>query len=297
MFYVFDMTSTEKIAEQLDFRDGEEVLVTHSDNGRRVWIHDAEAFSLSTFHDDHIEFRRLDDDGSPFEATQDIKRVYQEPHFRTLGSIAYSRAILPTHGEWEWTGASVPLPSALEDFRNSELLVVGANDFTFEIRKGDGMDGEFRLKTIMQALVDRKFLVGSDPGYFAHDMGDHSIGMASIDNACMESLRSFATISLELREQSVIRSRRLARSIARQLDYYSFYRYFTSNMAVKKFDPLLTGILQPTARDDRPILGHMKSILRQNGYEVTKGSLVLRSPEMIDYYKNSLKILDAVKTK
>jgi hypothetical protein len=292
LVYVFVMSSQESVIDQLTFQDGEEVLVSHLNNGKRAWLHSTEAFSRSVFHDDHIEFRLLNDDGVDIVDTRKVERTYQESYFRALGDVAYSAAVLFDNGKWQWNRTAVPLPQVLESFRQSELAPLGANDFSFTVQEGDGNDGEFRLRTIMQALVDRSFLVGADPGYFVHDMEDHSVGMAAIDDSCMESLRSFALISQELREQSLLRSKSLALSIADGLDYYSYFDFFATKMAVRNFDPLLTDVLQSASRINKRKIGHMKSILRQNGYEVTPGLKVIRNAEITQYYAEALQVLD-----
>lgn len=293
MLYRIQMTSHESSVHRLEFRDGEDVLLTHLNGTRRAWTQDDNSFSKAYFFDDHIEFRQLDDDGEDITSQNDVKREYTKPHyFRSFGKTSFNAAVL-MNGEWTWNCIGVPLPETVESFKNTYINPLGtAHDFSFDVRPGNGKDGEFCLGMIIDMLAEGKLPIGADAGYFAHDMTDHSVGLASIDSFCMNALRSLAQMSIDQRKTDPAESHDLSLSIATNLDYYSFHRFFVEKMAPGRVDPLLTQVWRYTDFFSEASLEQIASILKQNGYYTTKNMKVVRSNESIKHYSKVVPLLD-----
>lgn len=284
--------SKEAAPSGLRFQDGDDVLLTHLDSGRRLWTNGVEAFSKVHVHEDHIEFRHMDDDGRDLAEIRPVDEVSEYEFYRQLGDVAYVGAIL-YEGEstWTWDSVGAPHPSTINDFRQRRLTPLGAHSFPLEVRDGDGRDGEFSLQAIMDSLIEKKLPVGASAGYYAHDMHDHAISLSAIDRQCMKSLRQLAIFSGDLAPSFRYESRRVALGIANSLDYYSFYRYFSTKFALRSTDPLLSDVLEYSYNFNSKHSEHMRKILRKNGYGVS-GHTVTRSPETVAYYRRAIDVLD-----
>lgn len=280
---------------RLPFKDGDDVLLTHLDSGRRLWAHDDETFSRVYVRGDHIEFRQIDDDGNDIEDLRPVEYSYRYQFFQRVGGAVYRSAFYYAGREepcWNATGA--PLPEMINGFRQRHLTPIGAHSFDVEVRDGDGRDGQFTLQTIMDSLITKKLPVGTDPGYFAHDMHDHATGLSAIDRQCMKSLRQLAMFSSDLAPAHRYESRRIALGITASLDYFSFYKFFATKMAQGNRDPLLSDVLEYSYDFPSAYAKHMRKIVQANGYNVS-GHTVTRSPETVRYYEIALDVLKPLK--
>ncbi len=290
------MISSETGPSQLPFQDGEDVLLTHLDSRRRIWVNGLETFSKVHVHDDHTEFRQLDEDGCDLAEARRVEEDYKYRFFRQMGDVAYSGAILYDGDEdWVWNSVAAPHPDTVNRFRQRYLTPLGAHSFSLELQDGDGKDGQFKLQTIMDSLIAKKLPVGTDPGYYAHDMHDHAIGLSAIDRQCMKSLRQLAMFSTDLAPSHSYESRRLALGIASMLDYYSFYKFFAAKFALQDTDPLLGDVLDYSHKFPGKYSDHIQNTLKKNGFTVSDHT-VTRSPETVKYYKDAVVVLDPLST-
>lgn len=288
------MMNSEKAMEALSFRDGDNVLLTHFNRGRRVWANGREAFSRVCMYDGHVEFRQLTDDGVDIAETAEVERTYRFDYFRALGDVAYNRAVLFEDAEdWVWHANGVPYPDMLNTFRQASLVPRGGNDFSLGVRESDGQNGEFRVSTIMDSLVDKTLPIAAEPGYFFHDMDDHGVGMGAIDQRCMQSLRSLAIFSQDLSKNHRPASQEVAVSVAQWLDYYSYFKFYVRYMAKGYKDPLLTDIVRNSWKGlDAKHAMHIEKMVKDSGFSINKNKKVIRSPETIQYYKEAIEVLD-----
>lgn len=287
------MTERVSSLDQLAFHDGEDVLVTHLNGKERLWLFQTETFSRATFHSDRVEFTLLDENGNDYEHAKAIDQRHKDPYIRSLGDVAYCSAVAFENEDWLWNKISVPLPEIIEIFRDSHLAHLGANTFTFDVAEGDGEDGEFSLDTIMEALVNKNFLIGANAGYFVHDIEDHSMGMAAIDRICMDTLRDLAEYSRTLALSKPATARHLQICIAHNLDYYSFYKNFLAKMANPHIDPILSHVARVADRYNGDARSSVRAIITENGYRLNPNKKVLRKYETAQYYQNAVSALES----
>ena len=283
---------------RLDFADGDLELMYEDNHKGRHWWHGVEAFfrvvAQPTPGSEHIEFRRLTDDGVDMLDQPDKPYSGEYVWAHKLGFMAdvlFSRGVLFVDDDkWTQYAEAAPLPATMNRIADELFVPLGAHGLKLSLMEGDGDDNKFTPTAIVHALAEGLLPVSATARYFLHDMSSHALGMLAMDAKTMKALQNICQVMVEHETDDAFEAEKLNEVIANFLDYFTFEKNFRKEEIAGSRPELIAGFFTHPDVLESPLSKKLLNAAREAGFNITRGGYVTHD-SFVEKYHSELRNL------
>ncbi len=291
------MTAVAVETTQLEFAHGDrDIDLYHIEPDQSVyWYWGSDALARAEFHDDTIKFVRLNRRGSDAYNPEEFERTHSSQICKLLGERALVTSVFDKDkSKWKTASYTVPSLSFLNKLNQEAFQPIGAHQQEVIAMKGDGIDGVFEARTMVEAFSDGVMPVsGSAPSYI-HDTVWHGAGITALEAETFGVLKELCGFALSLEQSKPGQANILQNKLVKAYDLATFYYSTTPDekegcpqLAAGRTDELFTELfrLLKVAKASPRTMSTVLKIVEKGPftYNVSKKK-VIRYRRVAEYY-------------
>ncbi len=186
----------------------------------------------------------------------------------------------------------MPRVEYLNSFKRDNLEPLGAHDLPLSVADGDGNDGLFAARTMVEAIADGTFLISSSPAHYLHDTRSHGLGITSLEAETVDVLQNLCRLALKAEATDKVAAECMHHDLIQAYDVSTFYFRDTTpegsqQINARRFDPLLSIAVQLMIRGGKSnsLIAEAVKTIDNGPFSYSPGRRsVMRYGRIIQYY-------------